>query len=64
MNWQPIETAPNGFGYMLLYRTGLSIFIGRRGGVREAGKWVDEEGWARHPTHWMPLPDPPSQERT
>ncbi len=66
--WQPIETAPKD-EYVLI--------SGFRNEDPEQGRWVDaailrvgkrywhasngpEEGF-NDPTHWMPLPEPPSQ---
>lgn len=55
--WQPIETAPG--GYLLLYRPGL--FMPERIAVRRATDWCGPECCpAARPTHWMPLPDPPT----
>lgn len=70
LTWQPIETAPKDGTPVLLYRecAGWS--------VRGWGYWVDVkgiDGWVSHgfgdppgnlglghPTHWMPLPEPPA----
>lgn len=66
MEWQPIETAP---------KDGSAILIGGIGGVDRArwgweapwidGWWTDghrsdAEGPDFTPTHWQPLPAPPS----
>lgn len=71
--WQPIATAPKEDAKKLLVWSadGLGIWyrdlyytegIGRDYSPGMSG-WVDEEGAARYdsPTHWMPLPDPPSE---
>lgn len=65
MEWQPIETAPEGNHTMLLLVDG-EVYSGYR---------LEDEGWAfpfadyhgcgccsrcrDKPTHWMPLPEPP-----
>jgi hypothetical protein len=74
MDWQPIETAPEK-GAFLVWGGTEGGELGGEAAVREAMKveaaikgrarfdvantcyyavWVD------NPTHWMPLPDPPS----
>lgn len=61
MNWQPIETAPDGESVLLAYKFGLGCAIGHKD---DGGVWRGHEGtnWgnglARF-THWMPLPEPP-----
>lgn len=64
MTWQPIGTAPTGDGDLLLFRVDewgdADILVG----------WRSYDGWrynvngddpplTPHPTHWMPLPEPP-----
>jgi hypothetical protein len=61
MEWQPIETAPEGISDLLLWN-GQRVFLG----------WLSDDGWhdstnvehqdwpeSPQPTHWMPLPEPP-----
>jgi hypothetical protein len=52
-DWQPIETAPKN-----------KHLLGFQGGMYPnyfETWWVNENiGWIRQPTHWMPLPEPPS----
>lgn len=62
--WQPIETAPLTDEYsplMLLWvphDLGGYIFVGTR---NAAGNWIDNLIMDDHqPTHWQPLPDPPT----
>lgn len=59
--WQPISTAPEDGPEILLWTD-----EGVAGGAGCAVGYYDEGTWrriglepVRHPTHWMPLPDPP-----
>jgi len=64
MNWQPIETAPKTGVGILVYQPWKSgydeIMIGHyaNGWVRSETSSYDELDKI-HPTHWMPLPEPP-----
>jgi hypothetical protein len=72
MTWQPIETAPKDGTWVLL--TGGDIDYGWDGGFKPSvvsGQWADTRwqfawydsgyyGEYENPTHWMPLPPPPS----
>lgn len=56
--WQPIESAP---------RDGRAVILAHMGGKPYIGKWchdtwVDERGLSRGPSHWRPLPAPPTLE--
>jgi len=54
--WQPIGTAPND-RYILVYEPELNLVsIATQG---KDGRWWDD-GNLCHPTHWMPLPPPPT----
>ncbi len=59
MEWQPIETAPK--GVFVLVVEDDTVFL--------AGKDDDEKWYCSHtdfdgnPTHWMPLPTPPSGQK-
>ena len=68
--WQPIETAPNDGTDILIggdysYAGGvLQAYWGhthRKGD--ESWGWVDMEGDTYNPTHWMPLPAPPTEDK-
>lgn len=57
--WQPIESAPkDGTCVLLAYR--VSRLASTTVGWFNGEKWRDEENTDLGPTHWMPLPDPPS----
>jgi hypothetical protein len=71
-NWQPIETAPKNT-YILVFMEG-SVYEARR--IWEEGyEWYAHwkfpfadahgcgccSGGDDHPTHWMPLPEPPTE---
>jgi len=62
MTWQPIETAPKDCGELLLWVPDAEdMLIGTYLGGPEAGWHL---GWTLiriHPTHWMPLPEPPEE---
>lgn len=73
MKWRPIETAPKDGTLILLSGGELKrAYIGKRGRT-ETINGYDEFWWAEdynstygcrkvHPTHWMPLPEPPEDE--
>lgn len=54
--WQPIATAP-AESYLLLWGPKYTRPISEY--------WLGDRvcGWATPPTHWMPLPPPPTEER-
>ena len=61
--WQPIETAPKDETRILMYRTGYaeSTAVGAYWPTWE--QWVSVPGsYTWKPTHWMPLPKPPSED--
>ena len=67
MTWQPIETAPKDGSWVLLFLPEWG-----RGQAR-IGQWIrsrEDSGWYGRefkevfndgPTHWMPLPDSPTE---
>lgn len=65
MNWQPIETAPKNGTKILVawinqWKTGPHIEVCETG---EEGGWFysyDGDQPQSDPTHWMPLPEPPT----
>lgn len=65
MEWQPIETAPKDGRGFLAYEKDKRPFVALWLDAEHPD--VDEAGWYEHwnfdpvePTHWMPLPEPPS----
>lgn len=60
--WQPIETAVGQNGMFLVWREGMSMstaFYMHHG--QEKILEINSKGyWPKRPTHWMPLPAPPS----
>ena len=60
MTWQPIETAPKDGRIVLLFvpKAVYPLFVSGR---NQTGTqwWVTGMGRVS-PTHWMPLPEPPS----
>ena len=69
--WKPIGTAPKDGTYVLLFSPDSSggPFIGQwrdRANYPDGGAWwpeYNESGFAidADPSHWMPLPPPPTQ---
>ena len=66
MNWQPIETAKKDGTCMLVACTNGAVYAVRWGSLPD-DEWVVVGGSdlsvgcvRRIPTHWMPLPAPPS----
>lgn len=73
MRWQPIETAPKDDSYLLV-SNGHGVWVARFKSVYQSG-WKPPSPWQSmmlnhdhipsakrngNPTHWMPLPTPPS----
>lgn len=63
-NWQPIETAPKS-------RKAIMVYCAERKNIYVVtGSEIDSRGWkifggsflTESPTHWMPMPTPPSGE--
>lgn len=65
MEWQPIETAPRDGSGMLFFAkvNGRAfVFTGGYDSHWSGQCWVADNRRVPsdfHPTHWMPLPDPP-----
>ncbi len=73
MNWQPIETAPENKRVIVFYPdAGVLTAIDKTKQKIINGKTVVHHKWIptyafpttvmRTPTHWMPLPQPPTTE--
>lgn len=70
MNWQTIDSAPEHWDFYLVCMPDGYIcilqyqpFDGGRDG-KKANSWYDEDDCRQEPTHWMPLPEPPTDRRT
>jgi hypothetical protein len=55
-DWRPIETAPTGGAWLLLWANGRCVI----GGWDQCSWRSASFGKDIDPTHWMPLPAPPS----
>jgi hypothetical protein len=51
--WNPIETAPKGQRVIAYFSDGDILLC-------HVSDWRRDEGDDYWPTHWMPLPEPPS----
>lgn len=73
--WQPIETAPKS-GMLILLGAANGVWVGKYMPVYGSG-FVPENPWSSmllnhdhisnrypNPTHWMPLPAPPTKEES
>lgn len=59
-DWQSIETAPRDGTKVLGYWVGGEIHTGHTDGENWFPAWEhQDDNWAM-PSHWMPLPPPPS----
>jgi hypothetical protein len=54
--WLPIDSAPKDGRFVSLWRANRQPFSGRY----EDGEWLDAMNLCREPSHWQPLPEPPS----
>ena len=71
MDWQPIETAPKDGTWFLGWRNGyyeqdrVQVFRWHEATLPQDSGWMNapdnhEHGFDYEPTHWMPLPEPPT----
>ena len=59
--WQDISTAPKDGTRILVSNDCCPVTIAKCfGGELGSGRWLDDEGNEIEPTHWRPLPAPPS----
>jgi len=65
--WQPIETAPRDKTAILIYEPPAAIVVAWFIGEGQQDLWTDGQTRGIYddpleyiPTHWMPLPDPPT----
>lgn len=59
--WRDMSTAPKDGTRILVCDVGIGITEVARWAWRNGGRW-NTTTMSVHPTHWMPLPDPPSPE--
>lgn len=63
MEWQPIETAPKGYAVVLLADAKGNVGQGHRQNITRPNGWCWQATmYECEPTHWMPLPTPPTME--
>jgi len=65
MTWQPIETAPKD-GTSILIATNADadgVVIARWFKYNGLAAFRDGDADPHSPTHWMPLPNPPKEEK-
>ncbi len=60
-SWRPIETAPRD-GTEVLLLAASYVFIERMGGGTPYRGWREHKGAVAYPTHFMPLPLPPTKQ--
>jgi hypothetical protein len=66
MDWRPIETAPKDQTRILVSKVGGDVRTASWASKAYGGGWWDDDfpletsSRSRNPTHWMPLPEPPS----
>ncbi len=61
MNWQPINTAPEGVFVLAMAIGAVCPTIAKK----QDGEWWDtdfeRDPYAERATHWQPLPEPPKE---
>lgn len=66
LEWRPIDTAPRD-GTRVHLSEGVLVHVGKWRGTKKWGRWQFETPGFQvanfDPTYWMPLPDPPKNER-
>ncbi len=65
MDWQPIDTAPKDLPFLVYMSDGAMHVARRIGSLKNSmvigGSFSFDR--SERPTHWMPLPTPPTKER-
>ncbi len=66
MTWKQIDTAPKDgtevIGFCVYMDGTLGFAVVKYVDTEEGGEYTDSE-YCFHPTHWMPLPEPPEDLR-
>lgn len=60
--WQPIATAPKDgtFCIIMYYDSCSELDVLGSWYIKEDDRWANWDSFWPHPTHWMPLPNPPN----
>ena len=67
MEWQPIETAPKDGSVIIvwyfspLFARWCYVGKGEKKGWASQDYWLSDDFEEYKPTHWMPLPQPPTK---
>ena len=61
-DWKPIATAPKSAKRILVYNPMVGVYSSNLEDGEYPLRFWDYEGiWFPKPTHWMPLPEPPTR---
>ena len=65
MEWQQIETAPRDGSNLILWCDGVTVgsWSANVHPWNDGNWWIDGMQVTGNPTHWMPLPEPPKEQK-